>query len=144
MSVPEANETHADASLVDRTGYLAGAERRKNPRAPLHWTLYLACNGSGLRFRTTTRDINKDGFYCLLEQPVVRPGEHIECNIVLPTHGFQHTEDVVYLRCRAQALRVEKVGAGREFGLACRIEDYCVIRRADPMAAASGKRPSGW
>ena len=131
MSVPAANETRADAVLFDRTGSVSGTERRRNPRAPLHWTLYLACNGSGQPLRTTTRDINKDGFYCSLDQPV-RPGERIRCDIVLPTHGPRNPDDVVYLRCRVQAVRVEKVGAGMEFGLACRIEDFSVIRVASP------------
>jgi hypothetical protein len=91
----------------------------------------VACQGSAYLLRTTTRDINKDGFYCLLEQ-AVRPGERIDCDIVVPTHRSQDPDDVVYLRCRAQAVRVEKVGAGGEFGLACRIEDYCMIRGAIP------------
>jgi hypothetical protein len=125
------NETYTDATRFERTGCLADMERRKNPRAPLRWTLYLTCNGSGHPLRATTRDINKDGFYCLLDQPV-RPGERIECDIVMPTHGSQDPDDVAYLRCRVQAVRVEKTGAGIEFGVACRIEDYCVIRGASP------------
>jgi hypothetical protein len=46
---------------------------------------------------------------------------------VVPTHSSLDPDDVVYLRCSAQAVRVEQVGTGPEFGLACRIEDYCVI-----------------
>ncbi|MEO8597671.1 MAG: hypothetical protein ABI759_30405 [Candidatus Solibacter sp.] len=76
--------------------------------------------------RTTTRDINKDGFYCLSDQPLV-PGEQIECTIAVPTHQSGDPHGVIYLRCRALAVRVEKVGDGDEFGLACRIEDYSVI-----------------
>jgi hypothetical protein len=127
MSFPAADEAHTDAALFERTGYLPGLERRRNPRAPLHWTLYLTCTGSSHPLRTTTRNISKDGFYCVLHQPVI-PGERIECDIVVPTHRSQNPDDVVYLRCRAQAVRVEKLGASAEFGVACRIEDYCVIR----------------
>src|ERR1019366_780340 len=93
-------ESYTDAELFDRTGRLASAERRRNFRAPLHWTVYLAYGGSGPPIRTTTRDINKDGFYCLLDQPVT-PGQRIECNIVVPMHRSQDPDDVVYLRCCA-------------------------------------------
>lgn len=122
------NETCTDAALPDPAGFLADTERRRNPRVPLRWTLYLAFNGSGHPVRTTTVDINKDGFYCLLDQPV-RPGEQIECDIAVPAHRSQDPDDLVYLRCRAQAVRVEKIGSGSEFGVACRIDEYCVIRR---------------
>ena len=130
MNSAPANESYMDAVLFDRAGRLASVERRRNFRAPLHWTLYLACSGSGHPIRTTTRDINKDGFYCLLAHPV-RPGERIECNIVVPKHKSQDPDDVVYLRCRAQVVRVEKIGNSMEFGVACRIEDYCLTSRRE-------------
>ena len=123
MTSPADNGT----TLFDRTGGQSGAERRKNVRARLHWTVYLVFDGTGRPLRTTTRDINKDGFYCSLNQPV-RPGQRIECDIVVPGHGSPDPIDVVYLRCRAQAVRVEKIEGSSEFGLACRIEDYSVIR----------------
>ena len=132
MNSPAAMEAHTDARLFDRTVWLTGSERRRNPRVPLHWTLYLACKGSGHLVRTTTRDINKNGFYCLLDQPL-SPGEQIECDIVVPVHRSQDPDDVVYLRCRAQAVRVEKIGGTSEFGVACQIEDYCLICGASPQ-----------
>jgi hypothetical protein len=123
---------YTDATLSDRMGRRAIAERRRNPRAPLHWIVYLAFKGSGHPLRSITRDINKDGFYCSLDQPV-RPGERIECDIVVPTHGSRDPNDVAYLRCLAQAVRVEKIGDSPEFGLACRIEDYRLIYVAGPQ-----------
>jgi hypothetical protein len=108
------------------------AERRRTPRATLQWTVYLAFNGCGHPFRATTRDINKDGFYCSLDQPV-KAGERIECDIIVPTHGSQDPDDVVCLRCCAQAVRVEKIEGSLEFGLACRIEDYSVIRSSGTL-----------
>ena len=78
--------------------------------------------------RTEASNISRDGFYCRLTQPI-RAGERVECDIVVPTHSSQDPEDVVYLRCSAQAVRVEKIRAGAEFGLACRLDDYCVIHR---------------
>src|ERR1017187_5409581 len=108
MNSAPANESYMDAVLFDRAGRLASVERRRNFRAPLHWTLYLACSGSGYPIRTTTRDINKDGFYCLLDHPV-RPGERIECNIAVPKHKSQDPDDVVYLRCRAQVDHIVRI-----------------------------------
>jgi len=131
MNALAVDEIFAAPAPSERTGFPAGAERRRSPRIPLQWTLYLVSNGSRHPLRTITRDINKDGFYCLLDQPV-RPGEQIDCDIVVPAHRTQDPDDVVYLRCRAQAVRVERIGAGSQFGVACRIDDYFVIRRVSP------------
>lgn len=126
MSPGTARHLLTDAIGPDPAGWYAGIERRRSPRAPLHWTMYLMCIGARHPLRTETRDLSRDGFYCLLDHPI-RPGERIQCEIVVPTHNSQDPDDIVYLRCRAQAVRVEKIEAGAEFGLACRIEDYCVI-----------------
>jgi len=91
----------------------------------LNWTLYVACDGARHPLRAVTRDISRDGFYCVLRQPV-KPGERIDCDIVVPTHRSQDPDDVVYLRCRARVVRVERIAATAEQGVACRIEDYCV------------------
>jgi len=77
--------------------------------------------------RTESQNISREGFYCRVDKPV-RPGDRIRCDIVVPTHSFENPDDVVYLRCSALAVRVEKIGD--EFGLACRIEDYCLIQPA--------------
>ena len=105
----------------------ASVERRRSPRATLHWTLYLRCSGGVSPVRTEAINISRDGFYCLLNHPI-RPGERIQCDIVVPTHSSQDPGDVVYLRCSAQAVRVEKVRTGAEFGLACRVDNYCILR----------------
>lgn len=104
-------------------------ERRRSPRACLRWTLYLKPDGTGHSVRTESRDISRDGFYCVLHQPV-RPGDRIRCDIVVPTHNSRNPDDVVHLRCSVQVVRVEQIGAGSEFGLACRIESYCVVHGA--------------
>src|ERR1039458_5024443 len=111
----------------NQAGWNAGIERRRSPRATLHWTLYLSCNSAKHPLRTESRDISRDGFYCLVDQPI-RPGERILCDIAVPTHSLQVPDGVVYLRCDALAVRVEKIGEEAEFGLACRIEDYCLIQ----------------
>lgn len=124
--------TPAGFSLNDvigsnEAGWNAGIERRRSPRAILHWTLYLSCNGAKHPLRTESRDISRDGFYCLVDQPI-RPGERIKCDIVVPTHSLEDPDNVVYLRCDALTVRVEKIGENTQFGLACRIEDYHLIQ----------------
>jgi hypothetical protein len=140
MYSPVARDPLTDAIGSNQAAWLAGNERRRSPRATLHWVLYLRCNGSTHPLRTEARDISRDGFYCLLDQPV-RPGERIHCDIVVPTHSSQDPDGVVYLRCNAQAVRVEKLGAGAGFGLACRIEDYCVVHgtRKGPRSESTGE-----
>jgi len=127
MIVPAVDAPLTEATPIDRRRSWSGTERRKGTRVPLHWTVYLACKGAGHPFRAITRDISRDGFYCLIDQPL-RAGERIECDIVVPTHRSRDPDDVVYLRCQAQAVRVEKNGADSNYGVACRIENYRVIR----------------
>lgn len=117
---PLSEVSHAHAVQRDQH------ERRRNRRAPLSWLIYLRCESFSQPILTRTRDISSEGFYCLLKQPV-RPGEHIECDIVVPTHSTGDPNDVIYLSCRARAVRVEEIAGGQEFGVACRIEEYRVI-----------------
>ena len=91
----------------------------------LHCTVYLTCQG-GERYRTKTRDISPEGFYCVLDQ-LIQPGERLECDIALPAPGLKSHNDGIHLRCHARAVRLERMSADMEFGLACRIEDYRVI-----------------
>lgn len=122
-----ANEPLPETIGADQADSHFAVERRRSPRAMLHWTLYLRCGGGSNPLRTQARNISRHGFYCVLNQPI-KPGERIKCDIVVPTHSSQDPDDVVYLRCSAQAVRVEKIRAGEEFGLACQVDDYCVIR----------------
>src|SRR6185369_13755858 len=95
---------------------------------PLHWTLYLASRGGTHPRRTETENLSRDGFYCILDQPLTA-GEHVDCDIVIPTHESD-CHAVISLRCRAQVIRVEKIDCGEQYGLACRIEDYRLIHAA--------------
>jgi len=107
----------------------------------LHWTLYLSCGTAVRPIRTESRDISRDGFYCLIDQPV-RPGERIHCDIVLPTHSLQESDGVVFLRCSAVAVRVEKLVDEAEFGLACRIEDYHIVPDSRESLASNNPHQS--
>ena len=94
---------------------------------PLHWAVYLARDGGERRSCTKTRDISPEGFYCLINQSV-EVGEYLDCDIVIPAYNLKKPEEVIQLHCRVQAARVERMDSGDEFGLACRIKDYRVIR----------------
>jgi hypothetical protein len=113
----------------------AKGERRKSIRVPLHWTLHLACQGGKHPHRTEIKNLSRDGFYCFLHEPLTA-GEHVDCDIVVPTHA-PDCEDVLFLRCRAQVIRVEKVDCGERYGMACRIKDYQVIHPPPKAALAS-------
>lgn len=104
-----------------------GPNRRKSTRVSLHWTVYLARDGSGPRWRTQTRNISPNGFYCVLGQ-LIEPGQKIECDIAVPVHNLRSPKEVAYLRCRAEVIRAENLASAGEFGLACRIEEYHIVR----------------
>jgi len=129
-----ANSSDAPVAQLDDMTPLVAWERRRKIRVPLRWTAYLIPSGTATRIQTTTRDINSDGFYCCVDQPLML-GERIDCVIVVPTHG-SHPEDVVYLKCLARVVRAEEIEAGQRFGLACQIEDYTVTRAAYTAKAA--------
>lgn len=109
-----------------RRAVYSGPDRRRNSRVSLQLTLYLASDGAGHPFCTKTKDISRDGFYCVLNQ-LVKPGRRLECDIALPAHNTQKANDLLYLHCRVVAVRVEELESGVAFGLACRIEDYSVV-----------------
>ena len=104
----------------------ASADRRRSLRVPLHWTVYLTCHGVPHPLRSTTENLSRGGFYCCVTDPLT-PGEHIQCDIVVPTHASQNPEAILFLRCCAQVLRVELLAHG--YGLACRIDDFSVLQR---------------
>jgi PilZ domain len=123
--------TTANSPLTDDmahpTTLHAGFDRRRSLRAELNWSLYLTCDRVRHSIHTQSENISKDGFYCFVKQPIP-PGEVVQCDIAVPAHNPNDPHDVLYLRCRARVLRLEKAAIGDDFGLACRIEDYSVIR----------------
>ena len=102
------------------------ADRRQSLRVPLHWTVYLTCRGVPHPSRSTTENLSRGGFYCCVTDPLT-PGDHIQCDIIVPTHASQNPDAVLVLRCYVQVLRVELMAQG--YGLACRIDDFSVLQR---------------
>jgi hypothetical protein len=108
-------------------------ERRTTLRLPLEWSVYVARACGTHPLHSKTRNLSSSGFYCILNERLA-PGEHIECDLVVPTHISRSCEDVLFLRCKAQVVRVERMDAGEGYGFACRIEDYRLIHSADDEA----------
>jgi hypothetical protein len=104
----------------------SGPDRRRASRVPLQWTIYVTCDGDPRHCRTKTRDISPVGFYCTVDR-LIELGEELKCDIAVPLHNPSCASDVVYLRCRAEAVRVEKLGAGGACGVAFRIREYRII-----------------
>ena len=126
MSSTAQDKALGSGSRLQRTDYREGNERRKRPRSPLRWTLYLSSTDLRSPFRTKTQDISLGGFYCVLDH-ALRPGEVLDCDFLVPTHRCQDPNEVVHLRCHARAVRVEELVAGVKFGVGCRIEDDWAI-----------------
>jgi hypothetical protein len=111
-----------------RLGYQlpsGGPERRKSPRMPLHWIVYLPRHSTG-RWAVKTKDISPEGFYCITSHSI-QPGSRFECDIAVPSYNPKSPNGIVHLRCRVEAVRIEQINGGLDFGVACRIDDYRVI-----------------
>jgi len=94
-----------------------------------------------MRFQTQTKDINPSGFYCRINQ-LIQPWDPVACDIAVPAHDRRYPEDVVYLRCKIRAVRVEAIPDSAEFGLACRIEDYRIISAQMKIGCGAGLEES--
>jgi hypothetical protein len=101
-----------------------GAERRRRPRVAVFWPLYLSRERSHCPLQSRTTNLSSEGFYCLVSIPFT-VGEKILCDILIPSH----VASALSLHCRATILRVETAGVESSYGIACRIEEYSVIRR---------------
>jgi len=101
-------------------------ERRRWPRAELHWTIEVIVEGQSDPVVSKTENLSSRGFYCHVHQPV-KAGEQLQCSILIPALEIGSMKNALSLDCRARVLRVESSGANGGFGIACRIEEYSVI-----------------
>jgi c-di-GMP-binding flagellar brake protein YcgR len=98
-------------------------ERRKRARAPVHWPLCFARQGTADLVRTTTHDLSSHGFYCIANAGFV-PGELRECTLVVPTHHPNGGRPALPILCKVRVVRVEVLGESGFCGVGCEIEDY--------------------
>jgi len=127
------------ATSFPRSVGLAGAsevkvygnqERRKRPRAELHWAVRLFTGNVKAPIETRTENLSADGFYCVSPEPFAA-GQVVRCVIKAPWHS-QNGEGPLSLCCQARIVRVKLAGSHGPFGIGCRIEEYSVTVESAP------------
>jgi hypothetical protein len=103
-------------------------ERRKRARTQVHWPVLLLRNHGAEAIETVTQNLSSNGFYCLSPEPL-KPGESLLCTLKLPAFDPRGEERTLALQCTVVVMRAESSADGY-FGLACRIEDYHLVRSA--------------
>src|SRR5690348_17000419 len=104
-------------------------DRRRRKRVPVHWPVRLSRQPGPPPTESTTENLSSEGFYCIIREPF-RPGECLQCEIVLPGESFGSSEPSLRLQCRVTVRRVEHLQRG--FGLGCHIEDYSLAAVLPP------------
>lgn len=100
------------------------SERRRWPRAPVHWQVqFFTIDSEPLE--CTTRDVSTGGFYVSSDWPF-KPGECLNCILSIPAHQSGRGDEMLRVQCRVEVVRVESGGVERGFGTAYRILDYRV------------------
>lgn len=97
-------------------------DRRRRKRLAVHWLLRLVSPGRP-PIVTTTENLTSEGLYCIVNRPF-KPGERLQCEIVIPGENFDFHETSLRLQCSATVKRVEYRREG--FGLGCQIDDYAL------------------
>jgi hypothetical protein len=110
-----------------------GRERRGRERVALCWQLRLRKPGCELVVEAESENLSSEGFYCLTTGSFVQ-GERVECLLPLPVGmGPRKWE----LSICASIVRIEYRDAETRCGLACQIEDYCLVDRQQGGPASS-------
>src|SRR6266571_2071659 len=98
--------------------------RRKRRRVPVHWPVRLFRQAGKPLVESTTENLSSEGLYCITTEPF-RPGERLQCVIVVTGESFGYSESPILLECHVTVRRVESLHSG--FGLGCHIEDYGLL-----------------
>jgi hypothetical protein len=97
-------------------------ERRTQRRLALRWPVRLSRDGIGT-VEGWTKNLSASSFYCIVDNPFP-PGERIDCGLIVPGRGGRNPASIGSIQCQAEVIRVEALGAGQGFGIACRIIDF--------------------
>jgi len=100
------------------------SERRRWPRAHVHWQVQLFIIDSE-PLLCTTRNVSSGGFYILSEWPF-EPGECLNCILSIPAHQSGRADEMLRVQCRVEVVRVDSSAVENRFGTAYRILDYRV------------------
>lgn len=106
-------------------------ERRSRARTHVHWPVLLLPD-QGEAIETVTHNLSSSGFYCFAHSPLT-PGGCLVCTLKVPAYDPRDEERTLTLECRVHVLRVEAAADGF-FGIACRIEDYRLIKAGPRLA----------
>jgi hypothetical protein len=117
------------------------AERRSRPRAALQLVVHVSRARDKHPVASITRNVSSQGFYCLVQEPF-ESGERVECTVVIPIPKSVRPDEVLWLKCRARVLRVETAAADTAFGIACQIEEYCVVH-LNPVQISPAEQAAG-
>lgn len=105
-------------------GFLFDRRRRKRLRLACRVLLYRDMEPFGTE--ATIIDISCEGFFCVTDR-VFHCGEKLECNLVIPGDNQGSRPDEIFLRCRADIVRVVP-RTSTSLGIACKLADYTVAR----------------
>ncbi|MBZ5595294.1 MAG: PilZ domain-containing protein [Acidobacteriia bacterium] len=109
----------------------SSGDRRKRKRVAVHWPLRLFRQPGNPLVESTTENLSSEGLYCITGEPF-RPGERLQCEIVIPGERLGFSEPSMRLQCHVMVKRVEHLRGG--FGLGCHIEDYSLATGSPPPA----------
>jgi hypothetical protein len=100
-------------------------ERRKRDRLSLRLPVrFLGADGSW-GVSCWTENISSTGFYCFCPERLM-VGERREVQLSLPARGYSRGGGSVDLYCQVRVMRIEPVGLGPGFGVACAIQKYAL------------------
>lgn len=106
-------------------------ERRRVPRFNLHCIVRFLGSEDELDMIAETRDVSISGLFCRAPSRLV-PRARVTCILEFPTHNCGLEWAGLRLRCKAEVVRVEPPDSERQFGIACRIDQYSVLPVAEP------------
>ena len=113
----------ANVADVERTT----TDRRARARINVHWPVRLFRTTPPETVETITQNLSSRGFYCYAKNPL-SVGEVLSCTIRIPAHDPGGKEMNRLLDCTVRITRVEETQEEGMFGIACRLEDYHVVR----------------
>ncbi len=122
-SVPAYSEIPDDLPFAHR-------ERRKRPRAAVHWPLQFLQPGSPEVLNTVTENLSSEGLYCCVAGRFAR-GETRECTVAVPVHRPRNSCRILTLHCKVRIVRVESIDGNGTVGIGCRIEDYHLTPKSE-------------
>lgn len=116
-------------NILDTRGWgMQPPDRRKRRRFQAHWHLRMwGIARDAVQAYTT--DVSSGGFYCRSPRPFL-PGDKLTALLDIPNLFGDVDSTVLVLHCEVAVLRVEPIAHSDDWGLACQILDYSVLRAA--------------